>query len=145
GAGTIALSCNKNARLSRFAEVAIEVESGPEAVMGSTRLKAGTAQKLVLNMISTLAMVRMGHVYKNLMVNVRGFNTKLSNRMLRIFAEATGNRDPERARSLLADTDGSLKLAIVMELSGASRAQANEALKACDGYVRAALQSLEHL
>lgn len=143
GAGTVSLSCNQNARLSQFAEVAIEIDSGPEAVMGSTRLKAGTAQKLVLNMISTLAMVRMGHVYKNLMVNVRGFNTKLSNRMLRIFAEATGNRDPERARSLLAETDGSLKLAIVMELSGATQAQAREALEAHDGYVRAALQSLE--
>jgi N-acetylmuramic acid 6-phosphate etherase len=144
GAGTIALSCNKNARLSQFADVAIEVESGPETVMGSTRLKAGTAQKLVLNTISTLSMVRMGHVYKNLMVNVRGFNTKLKSRMLRIFAEATGNRDPERARSLLAETDGSLKLAIVMELSGSSLEQAAEALKAHGGYVRDALKSLEH-
>ena len=142
GAATISLSCNKNARLSPYAEVAIEVDSGAEAIMGSTRLKAGTAQKLVLNMISTLSMVQMGHVYKNLMVNVRGFNSKLQDRMRRIFAEATGNPDRERASQLLELTDGSLKLAITMELSGATLDEARQALDKHEGYVRQALDDL---
>jgi N-acetylmuramic acid 6-phosphate etherase len=141
GAGRIGLSCNKNARLSPYAEVAIEVDTGPEALMGSTRLKAGTAQKMVLNMVSTLSMVRMGYVYKNLMVNVKGFNTKLSSRMLRIFAEATGNTDPVRAKHLLEQA-GSLKTAIVMELSGATQEQAEEALEQNTGFVRNTLEDL---
>ena len=142
GAATLSLSCNKNARLSRYAEIAIEVDSGAEAVMGSSRRKAGTAQKLVLNMISTLSMVQMGHVYKNLMVNVRGFNSKLQDRMRRIFAEATGNPDRERASELLEQTDGSLKLAITMELSGATLDEARQALDAHQGFVRQALDDL---
>jgi N-acetylmuramic acid 6-phosphate etherase len=142
-AARIALSCNKPARLSAYAEVAIEIDSGAEAIMGSTRLKAGTAQKMVLNMISTLAMLRCGHVYKNLMVNVRGFNTKLNNRMLRIFAAATGNPDLAAAEQRLAEADGSLKTAIVMELAGVARQQAEDALARQDGFVRAALIQLQ--
>ena len=139
GAGTIALSCNKQARLSAFADVAIEVDSGPEAIMGSTRLKGGTAQKLVLNMVSTLAMVQMGHVYRNLMVNVRGSNYKLSRRTLRIFAEATGQTDPAAASRQLMAAGGELKVAILMEMAGIGADEARRRLQAGGGYLRQAL------
>jgi N-acetylmuramic acid 6-phosphate etherase len=142
GAGRISLSCNKQARLSAFAEVAIEVDSGPEVITGSTRLKAGTAQKLVLNMISTLSMVQLGHVYKNLMVGTRGINVKLDHRVLRLFMEATGTSDPKRAHQLLAEADGSLKTAIVAELAGVGVVLANQALAAENGHVRNALLRL---
>jgi N-acetylmuramic acid 6-phosphate etherase len=142
GAGRISLSCNKQARLSAFAEVAIEVDSGPEVITGSTRLKAGTAQKLVLNMISTLSMVQLGHVYKNLMVGTRGINVKLDHRVLRLFMEATGTSDPKRAHQLLAEADGSLKTAIVAELAGVGVVLANQALAAENGHVRNALMRL---
>ena len=142
GAGRISLSCNKQARLSEFAEVAIEVDSGPEAITGSTRLKAGTAQKLVLNMISTLSMVQLGHVYKNLMVGTRGINVKLDHRVLRLFVEATGNADLKRARCLLAEADGSLKTAIVAELAGVGVDEAAQALLSENGHVRNALSRL---
>lgn len=144
GAGRIALSCNKPALLSRHAKVAIEVDTGPEIVMGSTRLKAGTAQKLVLNMISTLSMVQLGHVYRNLMVNVRGDNVKLGHRMLRIFAEATGNPEPETARKKLAAAGGALKTAIVMECAGVDPAQAEAVLQRHGRNVRDALHALNH-
>lgn len=142
GAGRISLSCNKHARLSEFAEVAIEVDSGPETITGSTRLKAGTAQKLVLNMISTLSMVQLGHVYKNLMVGTRGINVKLDHRVLRLFTEATGNADLKHARSLLAEADGSLKTAIVAELAGVGVGEAAQALLSENGHVRNALSRL---
>lgn len=142
GAGRISLSCNKHARLSEFAEVAIEVDSGPEIITGSTRLKAGTAQKLVLNMISTLSMVQLGHVYKNLMVGTRGINVKLDHRVLRLFMEATGNKDPKQARQRLAEADGSLKTAIVAELAGVGVDEAARTLQAENGRVRNALARL---
>lgn len=142
GAGRISLSCNKLARLSEFAEVAIEVDSGPEAITGSTRLKAGTVQKLVLNMISTLSMVQLGHVYKNLMVGTRGINVKLDHRVLRLFVEATGNADLKHARCLLAEADGSLKTAIVAELAGVGVDEAAQALLSENGHVRNALLRL---
>ncbi|MEA4890654.1 MAG: N-acetylmuramic acid 6-phosphate etherase [Clostridiaceae bacterium] len=139
GAGRIALSCNKHALLSRYAEIVIEVESGPEIIMGSTRLKAGTAQKMVLNMISSLSMVKMGHVYQNLMVGTRGINQKLSRRVLRIFTEATGNPDLEHAARMLEAAGGVIKTAIVMELMSVSRKIAEQALQNTNGYVRQAL------
>lgn len=139
GAGRISLSCNPDAELSRLAEVAIEVDTGAEAISGSTRMKAGTCQKLVLNTISTAAMIRTGHVYGNLMIGTRGVNAKLGGRVLRIFAKATGNPDRARAEALLRETGGDVKAAIVMELADMTFAQAREALKKSGGFVRGAL------
>jgi len=142
GAGRIALSCNKGAVMSRYAEVAIEVDTGPEAIMGSTRMKGGTAQKLVLNMISTTSMIKTGRVYKNLMVGTRGVNCKLSDRVIRIFSEATGNGDAAHARQVLEAAGGSVKSAIVMELTGTGYDAAVDALDRAGGFVREALRLL---
>ncbi len=139
GAGRISLSCNPDAELSRLVEVAIEVDTGAEVISGSTRMKAGTCQKLVLNTISTAAMIRMGHVYGNLMIDTRGVNAKLGGRVLRIFAEATGNPDRARAEALLRETGGDVKTAVVMELADMTLEQAREALEKSGGFVRGAL------
>ena len=90
GASTASISCNKNAEISKYAKLNVEVETGAEILTGSTRLKAGTAQKLVLNMISTASMIGVGKVYKNLMVDVQSTNEKLIERSKRIIVEATG-------------------------------------------------------
>ena len=90
GASTASISCNKNAEISKYAKLNVEVETGAEILTGSTRLKAGTAQKLVLNMISTASMIGVGKVYKNLMVDVQSTNEKLVERSKRIIVEATG-------------------------------------------------------
>lgn len=90
GASTASISCNKNAEISKYANLNVEVETGAEILTGSTRLKAGTAQKLVLNMISTASMIGVGKVYKNLMVDVQSTNEKLVERSKRIIVEATG-------------------------------------------------------
>ena len=90
GAFTVSLSCNPNSDVGKIADVAIEVEVGPEVITGSTRLKAGTAQKLVLNMLSTASMVGIGKTYQNLMVDMKATNLKLLERSKRIIMEATG-------------------------------------------------------
>ena len=138
GALTIGISCTPQSELSKSAEIGIELLVGPEVITGSTRLKAGTATKLVLNMISTGVMIRLGHVYSNLMVNVQPKNEKLRDRASRIIAEAAGV-PYERAAELLAQTD-SVKLAIVMAARNTSRAEAEKLLAQASGVLRAALE-----
>jgi len=138
GAATISVACNPGALVGRHADIPIEVDTGPEVLTGSTRLKAGTAQKLVCNMISTAAMVRLGKAYENLMVDVRPTNAKLDHRARRIVAEATGE-DAATAASALDAASGSAKVAIVMLLTGRGAEDARELLVAADGRVRGAL------
>lgn len=140
GAATIGISCNPNAEMSRNVDHAIEVVVGPEVIAGSTRLKAGTAQKTVLNMISTISMVRTGKTFGNLMVDLRATNQKLRDRAHRIVIQATG-AEPEAARRALADANGEVKVAILMLLAGAEAGQARESLLSHDGRVRDALEN----
>lgn len=138
GAVTVSIACNPGAAVSAHADVAIEVDAGPEVLTGSTRLKAGTAQKLVLNMISTAAMVQTGKVFGNLMVDVRPTNAKLLDRARRIVVEATGC-DDATAEAALADADGHAKTAVVSVLAGCDAAQARDRLERAGGFVRDAL------
>ncbi len=139
GAKTISLSCNRPARMSSIADVAIEVETGPEVLTGSTRLKAGTAQKMVLNMLSTAAMVRLGKTYKNLMVDVKPTNEKLVDRARRILMKATGVSYEEADRALKA-ADLQVKVALVMIQTGSTAEEARARLEAAGGFVRAAVK-----
>jgi N-acetylmuramic acid 6-phosphate etherase len=139
GALTIGLSCNANSPLAAAAQHGIEVVVGPELLAGSTRLKSGTAQKLVLNMISTITMIRLGKTYGNLMVDVRASNEKLQARSRRIVALATGASDPE-IEATLAATDGEVKNAILVLLGGVDAATAANLLAAADGHLRPALR-----
>ncbi|MFD0477466.1 N-acetylmuramic acid 6-phosphate etherase [Nonomuraea thailandensis] len=113
GALTVGLSCNDDAPLSAAAEHAIEVVVGPEVVTGSTRLKAGTAQKLVLNMISTISMVKLGRTYGNTMIEMSAMNSKLAGRAMRIVADITG-ADRETAGAALDAAGGQAKVAVLM-------------------------------
>lgn len=139
GCHTVSISCNANSEMSKAAEVAIEVIPGPEVLTGSTRLKAGTAQKLVLNMISTAAMVGIGKAYQNLMVDVVPSNEKLVVRAEKIVMEATGV-DREEAKKYIASAKGSVKTAIVMILTGYSCEEAEEKLELHKGHVREAIK-----
>jgi N-acetylmuramic acid 6-phosphate etherase len=138
GALTIGLSCNPDSALTAAAEHGIEVVPGPELLTGSTRLKAGTAQKLVLNMISTITMIRLGKTYGNLMVDVRASNEKLHARSRRIVALATGAPD-EQIEAALAAADGEVKNAILMILADIDAPTAARRLTASAGHLRAAL------
>ncbi|MGA5167648.1 MULTISPECIES: N-acetylmuramic acid 6-phosphate etherase [Streptomyces] len=138
GALTIGLACNEDSALAAAADHAIEVVVGPELLTGSTRLKAGTAQKLVLNMISTITMIRLGKTYGNLMVDVRASNEKLRARSRRIVALATGASDSEIEAALTA-TDGEVKPAILVLLAGVDADTATRLLAKTDGHLRAAL------
>jgi N-acetylmuramic acid 6-phosphate etherase len=137
GALTVGLSCVPGSAVERQAKIAITPAVGPEVITGSTRLRAGTATKLVLNMLSTGAMIRTGMVYGNLMVNVQPTNVKLKDRATRIIAAATGV-DETRAAALLAET-GEVRVAIVMQKLGITREQAQHRLDAAHGRLRAAL------
>ena len=141
GTLAIGLSCNNDTRLSRQADLAIEAPTGPEVLMGSTRLKAGTATKMVLNMLSTGAMVRTGRVYRNLMVDMAATNQKLADRSLRIIHHATGLSLTE-AEPLLRRAGGRVKTAIVMHLAKADKIRAEEALEQAGGWVAGALEEL---
>ena len=123
GAVTIGISSNPDAELSRYVDHPIELVTGPEVIAGSTRLKAGTAQKVVLNIISTIAMVRLGKTFGNLMVDVRATNAKLRDRARRIVADATGCRRRATAAAALDAAGGDVKVAIVMLLTGADAAR----------------------
>jgi N-acetylmuramic acid 6-phosphate etherase len=125
--------------LARAADIAITPVTGPEVIAGSTRLKAGTAQKLVLNMLTTGAFIRMGYVYGNLMVNVAPTNRKLGDRAARIVAQAAGI-DYECARGLLARAGNSVRVAIVMAKTGADCEEAERKLAAARGSVALALK-----
>jgi N-acetylmuramic acid 6-phosphate etherase len=138
GAASIALSCNLNSELSKYADIAIEVDTGAEILAGSTRLKAGTAQKLVLNMISTVSMIKLGKTYGNLMVDLQVSNIKLRDRAIRIIQAAT-SCDVKKAKDALQESKDQVKVAIVMILLDTSAEKALELLKASGSRVRAAL------
>jgi N-acetylmuramic acid 6-phosphate etherase len=139
GALTIGISCTPGSELSRAVHIAIEPLTGPEVIAGSTRMKAGTATKLVLNMLSTAVMIRLGHVYGNLMVNVQPANAKLRERAVRIIAEAVGV-DRERAAALLDASGGTVKTAIVIGRLGMAHEAAEERLRAAGGRISEALK-----
>ena len=138
GAKTIALTCNRNSPLERAAHFAIVTEVGPEILAGSSRMKAGTAHKMVLNMISTGAMTRLGYVYGNLMVNVVPKNEKLTQRAIAILERATG-ADRKTASRTLKSSGNRTPVAVVMLAAGVNRAQAAAALKKSQGHVRQAI------
>lgn len=140
GAQTAAIANNEDSKIGKIAKYSIEILTGPEILTGSTRLKAGTSAKLVLNMISTISMVRLGKTFENLMVDVKATNEKLIDRSKRIVAEATGV-EYKKAEQVLRNA-GSVKLAIVMILSDASKTEAEDALEMVDGVVRDALKML---
>ena len=133
GCVTIGVSCTPSSELSNAVDIAIEVLTGPEIVTGSTRMKAGTATKLVLNMLTTGTMIRLGYVYGNLMVNVQPRNEKLRDRARRIVRDASGV-DDARAAQLLDGAGGSVRTAIVMAIRNEDRSGA-EALLARNGGV----------
>lgn len=140
GCTTVAVSCNPDSPIAHEADIAISPVVGPEALTGSTRLKSGTAQKLVLNMISTGAMVKFGKVYQNLMVDMKATNIKLVDRACRMVVEATGvTRDV--AESVLKQTDFDVKPAILMVLTGLDAPAARAKLTAHQGFLRAALEN----
>lgn len=138
GALTISLACNRPSKLEEVVEIGIAPLVGPEVIAGSTRLKAGTAQKLVLNMISTGVMVKLGKTFGNLMVDVQTNNSKLRDRARYIVAQACGISLEESTRVLEA-CNGEVKAAIVSELAGVSPEQARQLLKEAGGMVRKAL------
>ena len=139
GAGTGCLCCNFNTEIAKHCDYPIELNAGPEVVTGSTRLKSGTCQKIVLNMISTATMIGVGKVYGNLMVDARATNEKLEERCRRTVMEATGC-NYEKADDVLKQTDNSCKEAIVMILLGVSKDEAEEKLSQANGHIREALQ-----
>lgn len=139
GCRTAAISCNPGSAIALEAEIAISPVVGPEALTGSTRLKSGTAQKLVLNMISTGAMVKLGKVYQNLMVDMKATNIKLVDRACRIVVEATG-ASREDAENALKQTDYEVKPAILMLLTGVDAQIAQVRLADSHGYLRCALK-----
>ncbi|MDX3385107.1 N-acetylmuramic acid 6-phosphate etherase [Streptomyces niveiscabiei] len=138
GALTVGIACNPGSALGSAAEYGIEVVVGGEVLAGSTRLKAGTAQKLVLNMISTITMIRLGKTYGNLMVDVRASNEKLRARSRRIVAVATGAEDDEIEAALSA-TGGEVKDAVLMLLAGVDAGTARRLLAEAGGQLRGAL------
>ncbi|KHA60925.1 N-acetylmuramic acid-6-phosphate etherase [Vibrio variabilis] len=139
GATTIALSCNPDSTIADIADIAISPVVGPEALTGSTRLKSGTAQKLVLNMLTTASMIRLGKSYQNLMVDVKATNKKLVARAARIVMQAT-DCDKNQATSTLEQTDYDVKLAILMILTGMDLPSARKQLHHQDGFLRKAVQ-----
>lgn len=139
GAGTIAFSCNPEPRIQAHADLSIIPLVGPEVLSGSTRLKAGTATKMVLNMLTTAAMVRLGKTYSNLMVDLRATNLKLTERARRI-VQILANCSSAEADELLQRSDGEVKTAIVADKLGISAAQARGRLDAVQGHLRLALE-----
>ncbi len=138
GGAVLALTCNPGSEMAALADLAISPVVGPEAVTGSTRMKAGTAQKLVLNLLSTGTMIRQGKVYQNLMVDVQPTNLKLVERAKRIVMEASGCTYEEAARSL-EEAGQNPKTAILMQLAGLSAEEASSRLQRCGGHIKRAL------
>lgn len=138
GCKTIAVSCTPQPETGQAADLSIEILAGPEVVTGSTRMKAGTAQKMVLNMLTTATMIRLGKIYSNLMVDVQATNSKLKERAKRIVCTATGV-SKEQAEQTLAQAKGSAKIAITMLLAGVPAGQASELLDAAGGIISRAL------
>jgi N-acetylmuramic acid 6-phosphate etherase len=140
GSLTVGISCTPDSELAGAAEIAITPLVGPEVIAGSTRMKAGTATKLVLNMISTAVMIKLGHVYGNLMVNVQAKNSKLEDRARRIIARAADVSD-ERARALLQESGCDVKTAIVMGRLNLDRAAAQTRLASAAGRISEVLKN----
>jgi N-acetylmuramic acid 6-phosphate etherase len=140
GALTVSISCNPNSVAGSVAEHAIDIDSGPELLAGSTRLKSGTAQKLVLNMISTVTMVRLGKTFGNLMVDLQISNEKLQDRAVRIISKATGATKSEATQALV-DSGHQVKVAILMILLHIDAATASERLSASSNRIREALNN----
>ncbi|MFA6074845.1 MAG: N-acetylmuramic acid 6-phosphate etherase [Negativicutes bacterium] len=141
GCKTGSIACTNNSEIGLVADVAIELLTGPEVVTGSTRMKAGTAQKLVLNMLSTGSMIKSGKVFSNLMVDVQSTNKKLVERAKRIAIHATGC-DYSVAEQAILTSGGSVKIAIVMIIAGVDVLTAKRALEENNGFTAAALKSL---
>ena len=139
GALSVALTCNPNSEMSKYADVAIEVDTGPEILAGSTRMKAGTAQKLVLNMLSTVTMINLGKTFGNLMVDLQVTNVKLRDRAIRIIQAATSVEAKEAEAALIA-ADNQVKVAIVMLLLQVTPDQARASLAAANSRVREAVK-----
>ncbi|CAM2978029.1 MULTISPECIES: N-acetylmuramic acid 6-phosphate etherase [Vibrio] len=139
GATTVALSCNPDSIIAEVAQIAISPVVGPEALTGSTRLKSGTAQKLVLNMLTTASMIRLGKSYQNLMVDVKATNKKLVARAARIVMQAT-ECDKQQAVNTLERTDYDVKLAILMLLTGMDVDSARSQLNHQEGFLRRAVE-----
>jgi N-acetylmuramic acid 6-phosphate etherase len=138
GAATVALTVNRNTPVAQLADVPIATEVGPEVLTGSTRLKAGTSQKMVLNMLTTAAMARLGHIYENLMIDVRASNRKVSQRMVRILADASGKSLLQSERAL-RQAGRNLQVALVMLKLHVSAVEAEKKLRSTKGNLRAAL------
>ncbi len=138
GALTVSVTCNKDSEVSKCAKISIAPVVGPEVVTGSTRLKSGTAQKLVLNMLSTGSMIKLGKVYGNLMVDVQTTNEKLVERAKKIVSEATG-LSIEESTKVLNETNFDVKLAIFMVLSNLDKNEAKAKLDEAKGYIAKAL------
>jgi N-acetylmuramic acid 6-phosphate etherase len=141
GAYTVSLTCNEEALITQYADCGIEVVVGPEVLTGSTRMKAATAHKMILNMISTATMVKLGKVYENLMVDVHASNYKLKERAKRMIMEIT-DVSYETAEAVLMETNFEVKPAIVMILGEVDYTQAQQALTNCKGYVRKAIEQI---
>lgn len=136
---TVSISCSPDSPVGEEAQIAIYALTGPEAITGSTRLKAGTAQKMILNMLSTCTMIKLGKVYSNLMVDVKSSNQKLAERARHIVIEAT-NCTRLQAVEALKETDGKVKPAILMILTGLSYDKVNQLLEKNDGFIAKALE-----
>lgn len=143
GATTVALSCNPDSIIAEVAQIAISPVVGPEALTGSTRLKSGTAQKLVLNMLTTASMIRLGKSYQNLMVDVKATNKKLVARAARIVMQAT-ECDKQQAVTVLEQTEYDVKLAILMILTGMDVDSARNQLQHQEGFLRRAVENHNH-
>jgi N-acetylmuramic acid 6-phosphate etherase len=140
GATTVAVSCNPGSPIAEIAAIAISPVVGPEALTGSTRLKSGTAQKLILNMLSTASMIRLGKSYQNLMVDVKATNKKLHARAIRIVMQAT-ECEAREAERVLKETNNNVKLAILMLLSGMDKETARHQLDKQKGFLRKVVES----
>ncbi|GGM44316.1 N-acetylmuramic acid 6-phosphate etherase [Microbacterium saperdae] len=141
GALTVAIASNADSAIGAAAEIAIEVVTGPEFISGSTRLKSGTAQKLVVNMLTTLSMIKLGKTYRGVMVDLQATNEKLHARSIRTVTQLAGV-GVEDASAALASAQGSVKLAVLMLVTGASADASASALAAADGILRDAISAL---
>lgn len=139
GAKTVSIACNTKAKISDYAQIPIEVDCGPEVLTGSTRLKAGTAQKLILNMLSTVSMIGIGKVYQNLMVDVQATNEKLEERSKRIIMAAT-ECNYEEAATYFEAANHNVKVAIIMILTNLHQAEASQKINEADGFVNQVLK-----
>ncbi|MBC5637642.1 N-acetylmuramic acid 6-phosphate etherase [Ornithinibacillus sp. BX22] len=142
GAATVSLTSNKQAVISQFADVKIEVETGPEVITGSTRMKAATAHKLILNMLTTTTMIKIGKVYENLMVDVKVSNQKLRERAINIVSTITG-ASYEKAKGTLTQSNNEVKPAIVMIKANTTLDEAKRAIQQANGFVRKAIDIAE--